>query len=264
MISRKYKRLIRKHFKEDLSPKERAYLENGVKEVAEVKSYMESMSRLDELLAGTIGEEPEADIKDSVMRSIRHLRAEDKSETTMKNTSTTMDPWRKAMSRLFPNPSWNIAFAFIAGVLITSLLFTLFYERGPSGGFTEQDLTGTMSSRSSEVSLTIPVDLPDVKINLQAYSMPQDFTQVTVDVDSEKICLINISYNNSAFQVWSLRAMQNRPDCEIMAAYKAIRIGNSGKNAYTLLMKKLTYVREELILEVYVEGNLEYSTHFEI
>ncbi|MBP6977143.1 MAG: hypothetical protein PHD61_10790 [Bacteroidales bacterium] len=264
MINRKYKRLIRKHFEGDLSPKERDRLEKGMQEVEGVKAYFESMSRVDELLTDSAVEISGTDLKDSVMQSIRQLQTDEQTRAGMRKSPPDMNPWVRTMSQAFVNPHWNLAYAFIAGILITSLLFSLVFDRSSSGSFSEQDLTGAMSNNHSAATLTLPVELPDVKIDLQAYSMPQDFIQVTLDIDSEKPCLINLFYNNSAFQVWSLRAMQNNPHCEILSAYKEIRIGNSGRNSYTLLLKKLTYVGEEIILDLYIEGNLEYSTHFEI
>ncbi|HNS18086.1 MAG TPA: hypothetical protein PKI34_09730 [Bacteroidales bacterium] len=264
MISRQYKRLIRKQFKGDLSKKELEALEKGREEIAEVKAYIGSLSRVDELLTDTARENHAIDVKDAVMQSIRQLDKEIQADHYLKKSSQEMNPWTKTIRQFFPNPQWNLAFSFIAGILITSLLFGLFYDRESSGSISEQDITGTMGNKLSAASLTLPVELPDVKLNLQAYAMPQDFTQMTIEVESENPCMINISYNNTAFQVWSLRAMQDKPGCEIMAAYKAIRIGNSGKNTYSLLLKKLTYVSEELILDLYVAGNLEYSTHFEL
>jgi hypothetical protein len=106
----------------------------------------------------------------------------------------------------------------------------------------------------------LPVDLPDVKLNLSANPLPQNFTQLNLEVISDASSIIQLMFNTTSFQVWSLRSMESKPGCQIMAGYNYVEIGNQGQNSYVILLKKLTTIEEELTVSIFLDGNLEFNT----
>jgi hypothetical protein len=133
-----------------------------------------------------------------------------------------------------------------------------------SSRFEESLMTGTFSPANTPTTAMIPVNLENVRAEIRIDYLRQEYVQITFTVTSEVACNIKLMFNSGNIEIWDVRSLQSKPGCGIMNGYQMVEISNLGDNSYLVLVKKLTAVREELPLEIYIEGNLEYSTNLVI
>jgi hypothetical protein len=264
MISVNNKKILLQYLEGTLSGEDRKRLERELAENSEWKACLDEMIQLDEVLTDDARESPKIDLSDPIMNAIHQKMTVYEGDTGTIPRQVMVSPWKKTMNHLFPNPQWNVAWGFIAGVIAGIAVLSLFHLREPSGVVSEMDATGTFASKEAKETVLLPVDLPTVKLNLTSNTLPQNFTQLNMQVTSEKSSLIQLSFNTSSFQVWSLRPVENKQDCQILAGYDYIEIGNRGQNTYIILLKKLTTVEEELSVSIYQDGNLEFNSQIKI
>jgi hypothetical protein len=260
MISVNKKKILRQYLEGTLSGEDRKRLEKELAENSELKACLDEMIQLDEMLTETAKESPKIDLRDAIMNAIHQKRTVYERDTRAFPRQVGMSPLKKLMNRLFPNPQWNVAWGFIAGVIAGVAVLSLSHLREPSGVVSEMDAAGTFASKDAKEIVLLPVDLPSVKLKLTSNTLPQNFTQLNMQVTSEISSLIQLSFNTSSFQVWTLRSIENKQNCQILAGYNFVEIGNQGQNTYVILLKKLTSVEEELSVSIYQDGNLEFNT----
>ncbi len=264
MISQKNKRMLRLYLEGNLTDTEKLQFEKELAVNTELSALLEDMNQVEHLLESSAASSTKADLLEPIMNSVWKLGKVYERKQRLQDDQIAAGTWQKTANRIFPTPHWNLAWGFIAGVIVGVAILSFFHPRQPSGGFSEMDATGTFAQKDATGFLILPVDLPAVKLNLAANPLPQSFIQLNLDVSSEENCLVQLSFNTSSFQVWSLRQVGNKPNCQILAGYNYVEIGNLGQNSYIILLKKLTTIEEELSVSIFRDGNLEYNSQVKI
>ncbi|MDD5507815.1 MAG: hypothetical protein PHD25_05725 [Bacteroidales bacterium] len=264
MISPRHKKMLRSYLEGDLAEKERKQFEIELSENNEWRDFLEEMKAIDRILSEPDTSAPQADLLDPIMNAIRQnkdIYAENPEPLHEKSAKNT---WQNALNRIFPNPQWNVAWGFIAGMVIGVAVMSLFHLKQPSETVSEMDATGSLATRDTKGTVLLPVDLPEIKLNLTANPLPQNYTQLNLEVISGTSSIIQLMFNTTSFQIWSLRSMESKPGCQIMAGYNYIEIGNQGHNSYVILLKKLTTIEEGLTVSIFLDGNLEFNTQVKL
>lgn len=264
MIRRRTKKLIHRYLEGNISPKDKQKLHDLMPENPEISTFIEEMMALETSLHEAARQQPRIDLVEPIMQSVREKEKISPVHQQMRDHHTYSHTLVKVVGQLFPSHPWNLAYSFIAGLIIGIIIFGVVSRQERAISFTEWEVSGSMVDKHAVEIAVVPVILPALEANIKAYRLPQDFTQVIVEVTSETSSLINISFRSSGFQVWSLKSVESKPDCHIMAGYSSIEIGNLGGNTYLILMKKLTDMEEELIVSIYTDGHLDYTTRLPI
>jgi hypothetical protein len=259
MIKPSTQRLIQQYIDGDISSRGKEKLERMLASDQEARDYLDSMEALDSVLSDDMEEKTEIDLKDTIIQAINQLNPA---------LSVTSNAWQKQkpasrfhtfLENIFPDPRLNITYGFFGGILVGFVLFFLVFNWQQSDKLSDAGLSGTFGLEPSSNTQVIPIDAAEISARIRIDYLRQDYIQITYEINSEKPSNTKLSFNSSNIEIWDVKALMTKPGCGIMNGYQLVEIGNTGQNSYLVLVKKLTSLREELPLEIYIEGNLVYN-----
>ncbi len=248
-MTSKEQMLIQRYIDGELSSKEKLAAENLINNNGEAKKYHEDIISIDNALDEGAKSQVEIDLKERIMNEI--LRKEKTRESTIKAGSV--------FDRIFPNLRWNIAYAFVMGIIIGAIVVVLVPKQESVDDIPNSLLSGTISNNISGDLFSLPVDLPGLHLNINADKLQENYFKVLVEVMTEEAGMVNLSFNRSGFYMQSIQMLKQNNDCRIISNRSSVQFYNKGENTYILLMKKLSYLPEDINIQVYQEEAVKYE-----
>ena len=248
MIKRKIEKLVQRYLDGDVSFKEKKYIEGLIRDDQSVKEYYEQMKLLEEDLYLDAQSIEGVNIKDNVLNEIQ----------LMKMKKSVINDGSGFIEKMFANAGLNIAFAFVVGLIIGFFIFSPAIRQTDQPSIPESDLYGTISHEAT-TAFTLPIELPSVKVSLNADYLPQDFIRISIDVSSEEQIRLRLSFNKDNFQPWNIKVINADPECRLFSDYNSVEVINKGENKYFVLLKKMNHLEDQIEIRVFSNDLLLYE-----
>ena len=248
-MTRKEQLLIQNYLDGELSKTDNNLVEGLIKDNPELRRYYEDLSLIESALSEDEQSKADIDLKDQIMNEI------------LKNKQEEMKPLRteRVFDRLFPNLRWNIAYAFVFGIVIGALVVTLATKQTINENIQDSYFSGAMSNSISGDVFSLPIDMPGMHINISADKLQENYYKVLVDVNTEEPGMVNMTFNKSGFYIQSIKMLKESNDCRITSNRSSVQMFNQGENKFLILMKKLSYLPEEINVQVFLDEMIKYE-----
>jgi len=241
--------LIQKYIDGELSPQEKIVVDGLIKNNIDAKKYYDDLNSIESMLKEDAQDKVSIDLKDQIMNEI--LRNEQRKDHPVKVEN--------ALDRIFPNPRWNVAYAFVLGIMIGALIFTLAPKQVNIEDIPESNLAGSMSNSSTGSAFILPVDIPGIHLNINADELQENYYKILVEVMTESPGMVNLSFNKSGFYLQSIKMLKENSECRITSNRSSVQMFNRGENKFIILMKKLSYLPEDINIQVFLDEMIKYE-----
>jgi hypothetical protein len=248
-MTRKNQILIQQYIDGDLPEEKIKDIQHLIDKNSDAKKYYEEMKQVNDAIAGSVDKDIKVDLKDKIMNRIQG--SETKNVYTVKTSNQTR--------AIFPNRHWNVAYAFILGIVIGALIVTFMPGEEGVDDIPESQISGSVSGNASGDIFSIPVDLPGVDLNIRADKLKENFYKIVIELFTEDQGMLNLSFNKSGFYLQSIQMLKQNPDCRITTNRSNVQMYNRGDNVYVLLIKKLSYLPEEMNIQVFLDETIKYE-----
>ncbi|MCK4677866.1 MAG: hypothetical protein KAT48_07025 [Bacteroidales bacterium] len=248
MIKRKIEKLVQRYLDGDVSFKEKKYVEELIRDDPSVKEYYEQMMLLEEDLYLDAQSIEGVNLKDDVLNEIQIMKMKKK---IIKDDAGFFE-------KVFANTRLNIAYAFALGLIIGFFIFSPAIRQKGQPSIPESDLYGTISHEAT-TAFTLPIELPSVKVSLNADYLPQDFIRISMDISSEEQIRLRLSFNKDNFQPWNMKVISADPECRLLSDYNSVEVINKGENRYFVLLKKMNHLEEQIEIRIFSNDLLLYE-----
>ncbi len=249
MIKRKIEKLVQRYLDGEVSVKEKKFVEGLIKADPSVKEYYDQMKLLEEDLYLDAQSIEGANIKDEVLNEIHRMNIK---KITIRDGSGFIE-------KMFANNRLNIAYAVVLGLIIGFFIFSPAIRQKDHSSIPESDLYGTIHSNEATTAFTLPIELPSIKVSLNANYLPQDFIRISIDVSSEEQIRLRLSFNKDNFQPWNMKVISADPECRLLSGYNSVEVINKGENRYFILLKKMNQLEEQIEIRVFSNDLLLYE-----
>ncbi|MCX6234333.1 MAG: hypothetical protein NT175_06350 [Bacteroidetes bacterium] len=252
MLSRKQKKYIQKFIDGDLLPERKKYIKELLDRDPDAKLYYEGLLEVENTLKNDASVAESPDLENLILRDIQQIPQNDLPSQVKKH-------WTEY---IWPSPQWGIGYALIFGILIGIFIFSPVLRNRNWKTVSDSDMAGSMTNISTAFNL--PIYIAGINATITAGYVSQDFLRIEINVQSNDLAQIRLSFNKDQFSLWTLKAVDQNPECRILADYSSVEVINRGENVYLVLLKKLSSLEETIRIEVFSNDMRQYENNITI
>ncbi len=241
--------LIQKYIEGNLSPQEIIIAEDIIKNNDDAGKYYEDLNSIESVLKEGAEIKVNINLKEQIMNEI-HRNNEQKVHSVKTD---------KLFDRMFPSVRWSIAYAFILGIIIGALVVALVPKKDNLKDIDESQLSGSMLNSITGNAFNLPVEIPGIHMNIIADRLKENYLKIIVDLQNEIPGMVNLSFNKSGFYLQSIQILEENDECRITSSRNSVQMFNTGENKFIILMKKLSYLPEDINIQVFVDEIMKYE-----
>jgi hypothetical protein len=249
MADRKQKKYIQQFIDGELSPDRKSYVEELLKRDPEAKSYYEVLLKVDEMLKEDAASRESIDMEHVILSQIQQT----------KQTGIPYPVKKHWTEIIWPSPQWGIGYALVLGILLGVFILSPFLKIRNWKSAPDSELAGSMASLSTAFNL--PINLPGITASITAGYASENFLRIEVNVQSDDLTQIRMTYDRDQFSLWTLKAIDQNPECGILADYGSVEVINKGENSYLVLLRKLSGLEENIRIEVFSNNVRQYDNN---
>lgn len=248
-MTQKHQILIQKYVDGELSLDEKIFIESLINDNPDARSYYQDIKSVQESLEEGAKHVVDIDLKEKIMKEIR--KTETQNVYSMKSSYGSIN--------VFGKMRWNIAYAFILGLIVGAFIIVLVPKKDNLKDIDESQISGSILSNMRGNAFTLPVDIQGAHLNLSADKLNENYFRILIEVQTDDQGVVNLSFNKSGFYLQSMKMLGENDQCRMASNRTSVQLYNAGENSYILLMKKLSYLAEEIKIQVYLDEMMKYE-----
>jgi len=143
------------------------------------------------------------------------------------------------LRRVFYSPGFKIGFAFIVGVFVGFLIFTVFEVNVSGTKVTKENASGTMWDSRSFDQMTVADNLMFENSACKATFEVRYSTRIVemhITISSLNATRTIITFDPSSFRVYAVQNMNPNDQSQTIGAANFVQIDNIGENVYVVVL----------------------------
>jgi len=242
MIEKKYIELINKDIDREITPKEKAILEEYLNSNSEAKNLYEELCTTESFLDKLPDKDPTVNLKKNILNSIDKNRY-----SKVKKYS----PKKGIVQQIIFQTKYKIAFSFTLGIIAGLLIYAYFFTNPHA--INNNDIYGTIGLNNAEMIESIPVKTLNIlgKVNIKR---ADNNLRLDFDLNSPEQYDLTLKYNTDKVKFENI-SLSNKNKIKLDAENSLIKLSDSGIHKYQMLFSLKNEVPVNFNLQISRTGN---------
>lgn len=229
MIDQEIIRKIYMDLDGELTPQEHEDLQKILSQNMQAEQFYRDWKEINEVAREEKKNFFEIDLKQQILNKI----------SMEKQVSTEKRPFSEQLQRMFFSPRFKIGFAFVLGIFLGILTFSVLNQGISGKKLKQQDIAGTMwDTRSYDEMKTADNLLYESPMAKAAFHVKYSTRVVEMHIDLNSLYPVKLAVNfdPNAFMTFNVQNMNVNVETTAVSSYSYVEINNVGTNQFVVLL----------------------------